>query len=79
MAVDEKKNNKPIYRVEKLEDIAKIPDEHIREFALDAFKALLQQIAVVAPLGITFGGLNFQPNGLGEIDYNLIKGKSDDQ
>jgi hypothetical protein len=70
MAIDEK-NGAPIYNVKTIEDVKTIPDENLREFAEDAMRLVISLFDKVGFLGIGFDGIRFQPNGLGEVSYNL--------
>jgi hypothetical protein len=59
------------YTIATIEDIADIPDEHIREFACDNFKAYRQIADLVKPFGLEIGAIRFTPNGLGKVSYNV--------
>ena len=76
MAVN-KENENPIYEILKVEDIETIPDEHIREFACDIFKAYMHISEMLKPFGLKVGMGKFQPNGLGEVSYNVKFYKKD--
>lgn len=72
------------YNINKKEDISNIPDEHIREFALDAYDGYQELFKLLtntlAPFGVQIPVKSsvFTPDGKGyslEIDEIVIKNK----
>lgn len=59
------------YTVTTLEDIANIPDEHIRELACDLFNTYQHVSKQLKPFGVNLGAIHFTPNGLGNVSFNI--------
>ena len=60
------------YKISPPEDIAAIPDKHIRELARDLLKAHVELFKMLEPMGIAYQAMRFRPDGKGDTLISLI-------
>ena len=63
----------PIYEINEISDIDKIPAAYHTELAKDLYRTLKKIEEFSSQFGVSIGKIRFQANGLGEIDYTFNK------
>lgn len=63
------------FKIQTVEDVAQIPDEYLREFSQDCMRTIIELEPLFALMGTKFGGINFKPDGLGELKVRIKPNK----